>query len=213
MAAIDTVHNQIQAARERRSGHADGRQAVTRSEAIAIVRHAADDGVSPADIREAFRQAGDNGFGQPMEAYLREFEVMRIIGTEPPTRAPLPAPPKLDVSAKTYQSTYGVLAVTPHQRASSAAGDAVTLELISSNPYPHSSGPGETPEIYGRDGLFDQTLLRLYSYNPADPLSAEDEDHAATLARDADIARARRAFLQAGTNSIEVQIPRQPKVD
>lgn len=209
MDGIGLVRDEIQRARKQITGNADRSGAVTRTEAIAIVRRAVAAGVRGDDIRAAFRAAGDNGFGRPMERYLSEFDVLRLIGSEPEKPARLPHEPKLALRAQELSSSYGELELKPQ-----AGPDAerVAVQATCSNPYPHSSGPGETPLVYGRDGLFDQVVLRAYGYEPSDPLTEEDQALAAALARDPAIARAREAFIEAAPGRVELSLPRRPQV-
>jgi hypothetical protein len=210
MDGIGLVRDEIQKARKQITGNADRSGAVTRTEAIAIVRRAVSAGVSADDIRAAFRQAGDNGFGRPMERYLNEFDVMRLIGSEPETPARLPHEPRLSLRPQEFKSRYGELELKPQ----AGPGDAerVVVHATCSNPHAHSSGPGEVHLVYGRDGLFDQVVLQVYGYEFSDPLTDGDQALAAALARDPAIARAREAFIEARPGRVEIALPRRPQV-
>lgn len=210
MDGIGLVRDEIQKARKQMTGNADRSGAVTRTEAIAIVRRAVVARVAVDDIRAAFREAGDNGFGRPMERYLNELDVMRLLGSEPETPARLPHKPTLALRAQELSSSYGELTLMPQ----AGAGDAerVVVQATCSNPYMYSSGPGETPLVYGRDGLFDQVVLRAYGYAFSDPLTGDDHALAAALARDPAIARAREQFIESAPGRVEIALPRQPQV-
>ncbi len=210
MDGIGLVRDEIEKARKQMTGSADRRGAVTRTEAIAIVRHAVVARVPVEDIRAAFRDAGDNGFGRPMERYLKEFDVIRLLGSEPEAPARLPHKPALALRAQELASSYGELKLTPQVRPGDA--ERVVVQATCSNPYTYSSGPGETPLVYGRDGLFDQVVLRAYGYAFADPLTDDDHALAAALARDPAIARAREQFIEAAPGQVEIALPRQPQV-
>ncbi|WP_428263476.1 hypothetical protein [Haliangium sp.] len=207
MAGIASVRDDIHQARTRRSGHADGKHAVTRAEAIAIVARATAAGVSAGDIRQAFHDAGDNGFGAPMTRYLDDYEIVRMIGVDAPPSVTLPGAPELSLDEQDFSSTYGGITLELRPQ---PGDDTVVVRASTQNPFPHSSGPGETPLVYGRDGLFDQVLLRLYGYPPRDPLSDTDLARAAVLTRDSRIARARRRFIEAGPGTVELELPRRP---
>lgn len=210
MDGIGLVRDEIQKARKQITGNADRSGAVTRTEAIAIVRRAVTAGVSVDDIRTAFREAGDNGFGRPMERYLNEFDVIRLIGSEPEKPVQLPREPKLTLQPKAFSSRYGELELKP--QVGPGNPDRVVLQATCSNPYTHSSGPGETPLVYGRDGLFDQVVLHVYGYEFSDPLTDDDQARAAALARDPAIARAREAFIESKPGRVEIALPRKPHV-
>jgi hypothetical protein len=211
MDGIGLVRDEIQKARKQITGNADRSGAVTRTEAIAIVRRAVSAGVAADDIRAAFREAGDNGFGRPMERYLNEFDVIRLIGSEPEKPVRLPQEPKLALRAQEFSSRYGELELKPQ----AGPGDAerVVVQATCSNPHTHSSGPGETPLVYGRDGLFDQVVLKVYGYACSDPLTDDDLALAAALARDPAIARAREEFVGAAPGRVEIALPRRPRVE
>jgi hypothetical protein len=204
------VRAEIEKARKQLTGSADRQGGVTRTEAIAIVRKAVVAGVTADEIRAAFRDAGDNGFGRPMERYLSEFDIVRLIGSDPGPPVRLPSKPTLQVRAQEFSSTYGKLTIMP--QAGPQHADHMTLEATCSNKFPYSSGPGETPLVYGRDGLFDQVALRFYGYPFSDPLSEQDRERAATLARDPDVGRARERFIEAGPGRIDIELPREPNV-
>lgn len=210
MDGIGLVRDEIQKARNKITGSADRQGGVTRIEAIAIVRRSVAAGVTADEIRAAFRDAGDNGFGRPMERYLNEFDIVRLIGSDPGPAVPLPHKPILQVRAQEFSSTYGKLTIMA--QAGPQDADHVTLEATCSNPYPYSSGPGEIPLVYGRDGLFDQVALRCYGYTFSDPLSEQDRARAATLARDPAVALARERFIEAGPGRIDIELPREPEV-
>jgi hypothetical protein len=210
MDGIGLVRDEIEKARKQLTGSADRKGAVTRTEAIAVVRRAVVAGVTADEIRAAFRAAGDNGFGRPMERYLGEFDIVRLIGSDPGPVMRLPHKPALQVRAQEFSSTYGKLTLMPQAGPQSA--EHVTLEATCSNEFPYSSGPGETPLVYGRDGLFDQVALRCYGYTFSDPLSDEDRARAAALARDPELGRARERFIEAGPGRIDIELPRAPQV-
>ncbi|HWN67977.1 MAG TPA: hypothetical protein VNM90_10070 [Haliangium sp.] len=210
MDGIGLVRAEIEKARKQVTGSADRQGAVTRTEAIAIVRRAVVARVTADEIRAAFRDAGDNGFGRPMERYLNEFDIVRLIGSDPGPTVRLPHKPTLQVRAQEFSSTYGKLTLMP--QAGPQDAKHVTLEATCSNKHPYSSGPGETPLVYGRDGLFDQVALRCYGYTFSDPLSDEDRARAAALAGDREVGRARERFIEAGPGRIDIELPRQPQV-
>jgi hypothetical protein len=210
MDGMDLVRAEIEKARKKLTGSADRQGAVTRTEAITIVRKAVAAAVTGDEIRAAFRDAGDNGFGRPMERYLGEFDIVRLIGSDPGPAVRLPSKPTLQVRAQEFSSTYGKLTIMP-QAGPQQAGHVV-LDATSNNRYPYSSGPGETPLVYGRDGLFDQVALRCYGYPFSDPLSEQDRARAATLARDPEVGRARERFIEAGPGRIDIELPLEPNV-
>jgi hypothetical protein len=209
MDGIGLVRDEIQKARKQITGSADRKGGVTRTEAIAIVRRAVAAGVTADEIRAAFRAAGDNGFGRPMERYLSEFDIVRMIGSDPGPAVKLPQKPVLQVRAQELTSTYGELTIMP--QAGPHDAERVVLDATSSNPSPYSSGPGETPLVFGRDGLFDQMVLRFYGYSCSDPLTDEDRAMAAALARDPVIGQTRERFIEAAPGSIDIELPRRPK--
>ncbi len=216
--------DRIADARRRHSSTADGRRAVTRSEAIDIVQRALATGATASDIQTAFAEAGDNGFGAPMERYLHDFAIVRLIGHRVPSPTgsqTLPKAPKLMVGTMSFTSSYGQLTIVPmspkHGDTPATTTDAplsvvslVRMTAESSNPYPYSSGLAEPLSIFGRDGLFDQTMLRIYGYETDDPLSERDRDHATLLMRDSHLAHARQRFIEAKPGQVIVDLPRHP---
>ncbi|ACY18237.1 hypothetical protein [Haliangium ochraceum] len=211
MDGIQFLRDEFERARKQRVGVADQPGAVTRTEAIAIVRRAVSAGVSVDDIRQAFRDAGDNGFGVDMGRYLNEFDIIRLIGSEPKQAVRLPHRPKLDLRKIEFSSSYGGLRIDPLVGPSDA--DVVKFKATCGNPYAYSSGPGEQPSIFGRDGLFDQLLLHVYGFEFSDPLDDQSRAMAYSLARDSRIGSARQHFIEATPGAIEVALPKAPKTE
>lgn len=211
MDGMQLLRDDIDRARTQHGGVADHPSAVTRTEAIAIITRAVRAGVSAEHIRQAFGEAGDNGFGVPMERYLSEFEVVRLIGSQPRQAVRLPHPPKLDSASRSFRSSYGELALD--RRPGPADADAMVFKATATNPYTYSSGPREEPRIHGRDGLFDHMLLHLYGFEVSDPLDEQSRALAYSLARDERIGSARQRFIEAAPGAIELALPMQPRTE